>query len=140
VQDPRNYGVAEISPSAEIILIEETPNNPKSKFAILSLYFYDNSVISMLKDAKPSLKNELEISDLNLMYLDLNKLNVKILQRGTVWLDMGRADNLYAASSYVKTVQKRQGRLVSSIEEIAGLILQNWKNWQSSIKMNMANS
>jgi glucose-1-phosphate thymidylyltransferase len=77
VQDPKNYGVVEISPSVEIILIEETPNNPKSKFAILSLYFYDNSVISMVKDVKPSLRNELEITDLNLMYLNSNKLHVK---------------------------------------------------------------
>ena len=94
----------------------------------------------MVKDVKPSLRNELEISDLNLMYLYSNKLNVKILQRGTVWLDMGIADNFHATWSYVKTVQERQGLLVSSIAEIAGLILQNWKNWQSSIKLNMANS
>jgi len=119
VQDPRNYGVVEISPTGEIISIEEKPNNPKSKFAIPGLYFYDNSVISMVKEIKPSLRNELEITDLNLMYLNSNQLHVKILQRGTVWLDMGTADNLFAASSYVKTVQERQGLLVSSIEEIA---------------------
>jgi glucose-1-phosphate thymidylyltransferase len=119
VQDPRNYGVVEISPTGEVISIEEKPNNPKSKFAIPGLYFYDNSVVSMAKEIKPSLRNELEITDLNLMYLKLNKLNVKILQRGTVWLDMGTADNLFAASSYVKTVQDRQGLLISSIEEIA---------------------
>lgn len=119
VQDPRNYGVVEVSHSGEIISIEEKPKYPKSKLAIPGLYFYDNSVISMVKDVKPSLRNELEITDLNLMYLNSNKLHVNILQRGTVWLDMGTADNLYAASSYVKTVQERQGLLVSSIEEIA---------------------
>jgi glucose-1-phosphate thymidylyltransferase len=119
VSDPKNYGVVEISSEGEVLSLEEKPNNPKSSYAIPGLYFYDNSVVDFAKQIKPSKRNELEITDLNLNYLHIKKLAVNVLQRGTVWMDMGTADNLFAASSFVKTIQERQGLLVSSIEEIA---------------------
>lgn len=119
VSDPKSYGVVEISSDGEVLSLEEKPNNPKSSYAIPGLYFYDNSVVDLAKQIKPSKRNELEITDLNLNYLQSKKLAVNVLQRGTVWLDMGTADNLFVASSFVKTIQERQGLLVSSIEEIA---------------------
>ena len=119
VNDPKSYGVVEISSDGEVLSLEEKPNNPKSSYAIPGLYFYDNSVVDLAKQIKPSKRNELEITDLNLNYLQSKKLAVNVLQRGTVWMDMGTADNLFAASSFVKTIQERQGLLVSSIEEIA---------------------
>jgi len=109
--------------------LEEKPRTPKSKYAIPGLYFYDNSVVEIARQIKPSSRNELEITDLNLSYLKAKKLKVNVLQRGTVWMDMGTADNLFAAASYVKSIQERQGLLVSSIEEIAYR-----KGWISSSK------
>jgi glucose-1-phosphate thymidylyltransferase len=119
VNDPTGYGVVEISTEGEVLSLEEKPRTPKSNYAIPGLYFYDNSVVEVAKQIKPSSRNELEITDLNLSYLNEKKLAVNILLRGTVWMDMGTADNLFAATSYVKSVQERQGLLVSSIEEIA---------------------
>jgi glucose-1-phosphate thymidylyltransferase len=129
VNDPKSYGVVEISLDGEVLSLEEKPNSPKSSYAIPGLYFYDSSVVDIAKQIKPSMRNELEITDLNLNYLQSKKLAVNVLQRGTVWMDMGTADNLFAASSFVKTIQERQGLLVSSIEEIAYR-----KGWISTFK------
>jgi len=119
VKDPERYGVAEFDKEGKVISIEEKPQNPKSNFAITGLYFYDNTVVKKAKKLKPSARGELEITDLNRLYLNENKLNVKLLSRGMAWLDTGTHESLLLASNFIATIEQRQGLKVACIEEIA---------------------
>ena len=119
VGDPKRYGIVSFNEKGKALSIEEKPQNPKSNYAIPGLYFYDNNVISIAESLKPSKRGELEISDLNRIYLNSNKLHVEILERGFVWLDTGTHESLHQASAYVETIEKRQGIKISCIEEIA---------------------
>ncbi len=119
VKDPQRYGVAEFDEHGKVISLEEKPKQPKSNYAITGLYFYDNTVVSKAKSLKPSARGELEITDLNKMYLNENKLNVKILSRGMAWLDTGTHETLLMASNFIATIEQRQGLKVACIEEIA---------------------
>ena len=119
VKDPTAYGVVEFDKDMNVISIEEKPENPKSKYAIPGLYFYDNTVVEKARKIKPSLRGELEITDLNRMYLEEKTLKVNLLGRGFAWLDTGTHKNLLQASNFIETIQERQGNYVASIEEIA---------------------
>jgi glucose-1-phosphate thymidylyltransferase len=119
VNDPSRYGIIEFDEHFMPVSIEEKPVNPKSNYAIAGLYFYDNEVIDIAKKLKPSKRNELEITDLNKVYLERQKLNVKLLGRGYAWLDTGTFDALQKASVFVQTIQERQGIKIACIEEIA---------------------
>jgi len=119
VNDPRSYGVVEFDKIGKVISLEEKPENPKSKFAVPGLYFYDNTVVAKANALKPSARGEYEITDLNKVYLEEGNLRVETMGRGYAWLDTGNADSMLEASSFVQTVQKRQGLYVSCIEEIA---------------------
>lgn len=119
VKDPRAYGVVEFDKDRNVISIEEKPENPKSKYAVPGLYFYDNSVIERAKSIKPSKRGELEITDLNRLYLEEKSLKVNLLGRGFAWLDTGTHKNLLQASNFIETIQERQGNYVACIEEIA---------------------
>ena len=119
VSNPSDYGVIEFSDEGLPISIEEKPLEPKSNFAIPGLYFFDNSVIEIAKSMKPSLRGELEITDVIRNYMDNSKLHVSILPRGTAWLDTGSIQNLHDASSYIKVIEERQGSKVGCIEEVS---------------------
>ena len=119
VKDPRAYGVVEFDKDRNVISIEEKPENPKSKYAVPGLYFYDNTVIEKAKSIKPSKRGELEITDLNRLYLEEKTLKVNLLGRGFAWLDTGTHKNLLQASNFIETIQERQGNYVACIEEIA---------------------
>ena len=119
VADPERYGVVLFSNNKKVIGIEEKPKFPKSNFAITGLYFYDSSVVEKAKKIKPSDRGELEISDLNLLYLEEQTLNVELLSRGMAWLDTGTIDSLHEASSFIKTLEKRQGIKIGCPEEVA---------------------
>jgi glucose-1-phosphate thymidylyltransferase len=119
VNDPDRYGVVEFDSSGKVISIEEKPEQPKSNYAVTGLYFYSNDVIKKAKNLKPSKRGELEITDLNRVYLEENRLNVKLLGRGFAWLDTGTHDSLLQASNFIATIEQRQGLKVSCIEEIA---------------------
>ena len=119
VKDPREYGVVEFDKDFNVLSIEEKPEKPKSKYVVPGLYFYDNTVIEKAKSLKPSKRGELEITDLNNLYLKEKQLKVNLLGRGFAWLDTGSHKNLLQASNFIEMIQERQGNYVACLEEIA---------------------
>ena len=119
VQDPQRYGVVEFDAQRKALSIEEKPLKPKSNYAVTGLYFYDNQVLDMARDLKPSPRGELEITDINRLYLEREQLKVENMGRGYAWLDTGTHDSLLEASQFIATLQKRQGLMVACPEEIA---------------------
>ena len=130
VKDPTAYGVVEFNEDGKVLGIEEKPVNPKSNYAVPGLYFYNNDVVKIAQDIKPSARGEIEITAVNNTYLEKGSLSVELLGRGMAWLDTGTYDGLLEASNFIATIQKRQGLYVSCIEEIA------WRNgWLSKEKL-----
>jgi glucose-1-phosphate thymidylyltransferase len=119
VQDPQRYGVVEFDSNQKVISIEEKPKKPKSNYVVPGIYFYDNSVIEIAKNIKPSQRGELEITDVNKVYLKKQKLKVQILDKGTAWLDTGTFNSLMQASQFVQVIEERQGQKIGCIEEMA---------------------
>ena len=124
VKDPQNYGVAEFDSDNKVASVEEKPLNPKSSYAITGLYFYDNQVVDIASSIKPSARGELEITDVNRVYLEQSQLSVEQMSRGFAWLDTGSHESLLDASNFIETIQRRQGLMVCCPEEIAYS-----KNW-----------
>ena len=119
VQDPKRYGVVDFDASGKVISIEEKPASPKSNFAVPGIYFYDNEVVQIARQIKPSERGELEITDINNAYLEKGNLQVSILDKGTAWLDTGTFDSLMKASQFVQVIEERQGLKIGAIEETA---------------------
>jgi|TARA_B110000495_G_C23040314_1_gene623507 glucose-1-phosphate thymidylyltransferase len=124
VNDPERFGVMELDKEDKVVSLEEKPTNPKSNYAVTGLYFYDNDVVDIASELKPSHRGELEITDINSIYLNQGSLNSIILGRGFAWLDTGTPDSLLDAGTFVQMVEKRQGLKIACLEEIA--FLQNW--------------
>jgi glucose-1-phosphate thymidylyltransferase len=119
VHDPERYGVAEFDPNGKVLSLEEKPKVPKSNYAVTGLYFYDNQVVDLARGLEPSARGELEITDLNRLYLEQGQLNVEIMGRGYAWLDTGTHDSLLEAGQFIATLEKRQGLKVACPEELA---------------------
>lgn len=119
VQDPERYGVVDFDPDGKVISIEEKPQHPRSRFAVPGIYFYDNAVIEIARNILPSKRGELEITDVNNEYLRRGKLHVRILDKGTAWLDTGTFNSLMQASQFVQVIEERQGQKIGAIEETA---------------------
>ena len=119
VNDPERFGIVEFDADGRVISVEEKPKQPKSNYAITGLYFYDKRVVELAKQVKPSARGELEITDLNRMYLEDGTLNVQLLGRGYAWLDTGTMDTLVEAAEFVQVIEQRQGIMISALEEIA---------------------
>ncbi|HEY6489803.1 MAG: glucose-1-phosphate thymidylyltransferase RfbA [Terracidiphilus sp.] len=119
VNDPERYGVVEFDAKGRAVSIEEKPKAPKSRYAVTGLYFYDNQVVDVAKSLKPSPRGELEITDLNRVYLNAGKLKVEVMSRGMAWLDTGTHDSLFDAGLFIQTIQRRQGLKIACLEEIA---------------------
>jgi glucose-1-phosphate thymidylyltransferase len=119
VEDPQRYGVVEFDREGRAISLEEKPQAPKSRFAVTGLYFYDNDVVGLASSLRPSARGELEITDLNRLYLEAGKLNVEMMSRGMAWLDTGTHDSLLEAALFVHTIEKRQGLDIACLEEVA---------------------
>jgi glucose-1-phosphate thymidylyltransferase len=119
VQDPERYGVAEFTPEGKVLSLEEKPAEPKSRYAVTGLYFYDEQAPALARQVKPSVRGELEITDLNRMYLEQGQLHVQLMRRGYAWLDTGTHDSMLDASQFIQTIEKRQGLKVAALEEIA---------------------
>ena len=119
VHDPERYGVAEFDKNGKVISIEEKPEKPKSNYAVPGIYFYDNKVVNIAKNIKPSYRGELEITDVNKEYLKRGKLKVSVLDKGTAWLDTGTFKSLMQASQFVQVIEERQGLKIGAIEEVA---------------------
>ena len=135
MNDPERYGVVEFDAFGNVISIEEKPELPKSNYAVPGIYFYDNSVVQIAKNLKPSSRGELEITDVNKEYLKQNKLKVSVLDKGTAWLDTGTFNSLMQASQFVQVIEERQGLKIGAIEEVAyrmGFI--NDKDFENLIK------
>lgn len=133
VKDPTAYGVVEFDSAGKVLGIEEKPSAPKSNYAVPGLYFYDNSVVNIAENVKPSARGEIEITSVNNTYLKQNQLKVELLGRGMAWLDTGTYDGLLEASNFIATIEKRQGMYVSCIEEIA--FRNGWISKESLLKM-----
>jgi glucose-1-phosphate thymidylyltransferase len=130
VKDPERYGVIEFNSTGKVTSIEEKPLKPKSQYAVPGLYFYDNQVVDIARSVKPSARGELEITSVNQEYLKAGKLQAKVLERGTAWLDTGTFDSLNSASSFIQIIEERQGQKVSCLEEVA------WRNgWISDSEL-----
>jgi glucose-1-phosphate thymidylyltransferase len=119
VRDPERYGVVEFSPDGRVLSIEEKPKQPKSRFAVPGLYVYDRTVVDVCRNLKPSARGELEITDVNRVYLERGNLRVKVLGRGMAWLDTGTQTSLLEAANYIAAIQNRQGLMIACVEEIA---------------------
>jgi glucose-1-phosphate thymidylyltransferase len=119
VQDPQRYGVVAFDDGGKAISLEEKPANPKSRYAVTGIYFYDSQVVGVAESIKPSLRGELEITDVNRWYLMRGQLTTELLGRGMAWLDTGTPDSLLEASLFIQTIEKRQGLKVACLEEIA---------------------
>ncbi len=132
VDDPDRFGVVEFDSDGKVISIEEKPKNPKSNYAVTGLYFYDNRVVEYAKQLKPSARGELEITDLNRIYLELGELDVKLLGRGFAWFDSGTVDALVDAANFVRIIEKRQGIKIAVPEEIA--YINKWINKEQLLK------
>ena len=132
VTDPERFGIMAFDENGKVTSVEEKPENPKSNYCITGLYFYDNRVVELAKKVKPSARGELEITDLNRMYLEDGSLNAKILGRGYAWLDTGTMETLLEASDFIHTVQHRQGVVISSPEEIA--YINKWIDKETLLK------